>query len=440
MWLLWGDFCFTLMQTLIPPVLQLKLRDLGASNWTIGLLITTIPAILNMTVAPVASFRSDRFRSRWGRRIPFLLVGTLPLTACLLLIGFSEDIGRFVGARFLASQSSTSIILVVFGISIVAFQFFNMIIGSVYYYLFNDVVPREFLSRFMAMFRVVGIVAAGVFNWFLLEHSVAHTRAIFVGSALLYCVAFILMCWKVKEGDYPPPPEPEGHGSGWLGGVKTFFTECFSDRFYWWFYLANTFYMLTNVAAGFIVLQAKSIGIDVSFYGKTTAVAGFITAALLYPAGSLADRFHPLKMLILATILMILIQPLWLLFIFFQFDTQTSHWLFVAITSLTVPATALYVAAELPTYMRVLPQDRYGQFCSANAMVRSLAMVGGGVLLGGLLDFISPFLSTKDVCYRYVPLWTLGCYGLSLLFLYRLYVLWKVRGSEAGLPHHSPKE
>ena len=34
-WLLWGDFCFTLMEQVIPSILPLELRPLGASNSTI---------------------------------------------------------------------------------------------------------------------------------------------------------------------------------------------------------------------------------------------------------------------------------------------------------------------------------------------------------------------------------------------------------------------
>jgi len=32
-WLLWGDFCFTLMEAVIPSIVPLKLKELGAPNW-----------------------------------------------------------------------------------------------------------------------------------------------------------------------------------------------------------------------------------------------------------------------------------------------------------------------------------------------------------------------------------------------------------------------
>ena len=76
-WLLWGDFCFTLMEAVGPSVLPLKLKSLGCSNWLIGLVLTTVPNIFTMTVCPYVSVKSDRYRSRWGRRIPFI-VWTMP--------------------------------------------------------------------------------------------------------------------------------------------------------------------------------------------------------------------------------------------------------------------------------------------------------------------------------------------------------------------------
>jgi Na+/melibiose symporter-like transporter len=93
-WLLWGDFCFQVMESLNPAIVPLKLRQLDAPNWAIALIMVTLPGFLNMTICPWVSFKSDRHRGPMGRRIPFILY-TLPfLTACLLLLGFSEHIGR----------------------------------------------------------------------------------------------------------------------------------------------------------------------------------------------------------------------------------------------------------------------------------------------------------------------------------------------------------
>jgi MFS family permease len=143
-----------------------------------------------------------------------------------------------------------------------------------------------------------------------------------------------------------------------------------------------------------------------------------------------------------ATIALLLIQPLWLVFLFFDFSPTVSHGIFIAITAVTAPALALYMAAELPMYMRILPKSRYGQFSSANAMVRSLAVIVGGLLIGLGLDWLAQMFPTKDYCYRFVPLWTLVFFGCSLFFLRRLYSEWVTRGGAKSYhpPGFEPKD
>jgi maltose/moltooligosaccharide transporter len=434
-WLLWGDFCFVLMEAAAPAVLQVNLNDMGAPNWVLGLALSTIPGVLNMAINPAASYCSDRFRSRWGRRIPFLFLATIPLTFFLALLGFSRQLGGWLHEVIAGGFSQTAVILTLVCVLVFLFQVFNMVVASVYYYLFNDVVPAEMLARFMSVFRIVGVLAGSVFNWFFLKYAVSHMTEVFLIAAGLYATAFILMCWRVKEGEYPPPPKPEG-GAGIIGGIKTFFVESYGIKFYWLFFLANTCYALTTVTGAFTILQARSIGVDLEFFGKTTAIAGIVSAALMYPAGILSDRLHPLRVLMWATIALLIIQPLWLVFLFYDFSPAVSHGLFIAITAVTVPAMALYMAAELPMYMRILPKSRYGQFCAANAMVRSFAAIIGGLLIGIALDRLALLFPTKDYCYRFIPIWSLVFIGASLFFLRRLYADWLKRGG--AIAYHPP--
>jgi len=441
-WLLWGDFCFVLMEAAAPAVLQVNLNEMGAPNWVLGLALSTIPGILNMTICPASSFWSDRFRSRWGRRIPFLFLSTIPLTLFLVLLGFSRQIGTLLHGALSGGFSQTAVIIGVVVVLVFGFQIFNMVVASVYYYLFNDVVPAEVLARFMSIFRIVGVLSGAVFNWFFLKYAVSHMTEVFLIAAGLYATAFLLMCWKVKEGEYPPPPVHPDGGSGFMSGIKTFFTESFSIRFYWLFFLANTCFALTSVAGGFTLLQARSIGVDLDFFGKTAAVAGIVSAVLMYPAGIISDRLHPLRVLMWATIALLIIQPLWLVFLFYDFSPTVSHGIFIAITAVTAPAMALYLAAELPMYMRILPKSRYGQFSSANAMVRSFAIIIGGLLIGFALDWLAVIFPTKDYCYRFIPIWSLVFIGASLFFLRRLYSEWLKRGGVTSYhpPGFEPKD
>ena len=53
-----------------------------------------------------------------------------------------------------------------------------MFISSVYYYLFNDVVPAAFLGRFVALFGIVGSGAGFVFNLLVFPYAQTHDQTI----------------------------------------------------------------------------------------------------------------------------------------------------------------------------------------------------------------------------------------------------------------------
>jgi len=235
-WLLWGDFISTLLNGCIPSILPLKLKDLGADDKTMVLLNRTLAYGITFVFAPMVSLNSDRHRGRWGRRIPYLAWSTPFVGLCMVLIGCYGDIVHF----FMGDAPQTILLgfmitrkvftLLLFGALFVGFDFANIFAGTVYWYLFNDVVPQQFLSRFLSLFRMVGIVAGMLYSKLIFPHSLDHFRLIFVAGGIAYIIGFLLMCIFVKEGQYPPPPENVDKRTGFLSTVKTFATECFTHR------------------------------------------------------------------------------------------------------------------------------------------------------------------------------------------------------------------
>ena len=171
-WLLWGDFCFTFMEAVVPSILPLHLRNLGASNTLIGIVLTTLPGIFNVTITPWVSFKSDRHRSRWGRRIPFMLF-TLPFVALsMILIGISDQIGAWVHSSFMSDSviQQAKVVIVILTVFAAMFELFNMFVSSVFWYLFRDVVPETHLSQFNAYFKVIGTTTATLYNFFIFKY------------------------------------------------------------------------------------------------------------------------------------------------------------------------------------------------------------------------------------------------------------------------------
>lgn len=50
-----------------------------------------------LIIQPLIGVIADRSRSKWGRRRPFMLFGSIVVTGCLLVLGWtSEIVGLFV--------------------------------------------------------------------------------------------------------------------------------------------------------------------------------------------------------------------------------------------------------------------------------------------------------------------------------------------------------
>lgn len=425
-WMLWGDFCLTIMESVIPRLVPLQLKDAGASSLLIGALVTSIPSGMNFIMNPIISTRSDRHRSRLGRRMPFLLWPTPALTICLILLGFSGSIAS--GLHYLVAFSGNFISvqhirIAVIGLLMVCFSFFNLFITTVYYYLFADIIPQQVMGKFTCLFRVVGAVGGIVFNWWMLGYADIHSRAIYVGAGLLYLVAFLSLVRQVKEGEYPPPP-PLAQRKSVLAAIKKYGQECFSKTFYQKLYaIAACFWAASIPFNTFVIFYAtKTLGLKLEQFGAVLALAGMATIPLFFVMGPIIDRFHPIRTAFLGLSLMAASAMCGFLFVH---DYSTFRfWILIFLM-----ANAVYIASNLSLLPRLLPRIRYGQFSSANAMVNAIALILAPLGCGFMLD------KTGD--WRYVFIWAAVWSVLGAIACFAVYVQWKNLGGDL---HYSPPE
>jgi len=437
-WLLWGDFCFTLMEQVIPSIMPLKLKALNTPNWLMATILTAIPTAMATVVSPVLGYQSDRLRTRWGRRIPFLFIATPFVALSLCLMAFSPEIGSFIHRTVLAGSniSPAAVIIGCIAVFMMGYKFFDLVSNLIFSYLLNDVVPATHLTRFYALFRIAGIVASASYNYFIFQFGESHTREVLLCAALLYFAGFMQMCWKLKEGEYPPPPETLDKRTGFKSEAKTYFKECFIHRIYWYYFLHTACWNIGGASYIFTIFLNLSLGVTLDQHGKILGVAQILTALLLYPAGMLADRLHPLRVMVwvkIGILASVLLNMIWL---FKTFSPQTNFYILVGITALALPLNVMYAAAMSPMIMRLLPASRFGQFCSACFMMVSLFSILSGVAVGATFDLIRHLLPEavwgKDYCYRFAPVWTFIFFSIGLVFLLLLFREWKRCGGDAA--------
>ena len=431
-WLLWGDFCFTMMEAVVPSILPLKLKDLGCSNWLMGLILTTAPGILNMTVCPYVSFKSDRYRSKWGRRIPFI-IWTMPfLCASLALMGMGDDLCGMLqrNSEFLRSFAPATITIVLIAFFLIMFQFFNMFVGSVFWYLFNDVVPAQFLARFMGAFRIVGTGAGALYNFFIFQFAESHMREIFVGAALLYLVGFGMACLMIKEGEYPPPEgENDSSGRG-LKGIKTFFRESFSHKFYWFKFLSQSFSAIVGAIGMFSIFFNREMGLSLDQIGKINAIGSIAMMAAMYFMAIFVDRWHPLRIWVYGVVFGVLSNFMSMVWIFVTLPGNYFFWMNLGNVLIGTFLGALVGVAGLPSEMRIFPQSRFGQFCSAQAMLRSIFSMISGILAGLFIDLVRNLCHGSDYAYRFIFLWITVFSAISAIFTIKVYREWYRLGGD----------
>lgn len=382
-WLLLGDFAWSMRDRSVGPMSQWYLNSLGVPNLLFGLLISSFPAFIGLVLGPIISVRSDRHRGKWGRRIPFLLV-TTPLAAFGMIgLAVTPLVAKWVHGHF-PGQTEMTVSVICFGVFWAAFEFATIASQAVFGGLVNDVVPQQLLGRFYGLFRAVSLIDGMIFNYWIMGRVPDHFTLILLIIGTFYGVAFLAVCLRIREGEYPPPPPPDPNRNGFVGGffkeAGTYFRECFTNPYY-----LAVFVMLMAASLTFLPVNtfgipfAKSLGVDMDAYGKSLALTFAISLCLSYFLGWLADIFHPLRMAMAALIGYFLVAVWGGIF-------ATTPRTFLIAWVLHGVLSGCYFTCAASLGQRLFPRVKFAQFASAAGIVGSLATMVMVPALGQTID------------------------------------------------------
>ena len=382
-WLLFGDFAIAMRERAAVPSVMELLRQYHASATTMSILVVAFPAMIGLFLVPIVSFKSDRFRSKRGRRIPFLIVPTPIAAASMIGLGFSPWLGTQLHQMLSTMSPGLDFcVLSFFCIFWTAFECTAVLTLAMFTALINDVVPAGLLGRFYGCFRSISLGAGIIFNYWIFKLTETHLLEIFLSIGLFFGLAFTLMCLMVKEGEYPEPEHVNTPSvQGFLPSVKEYFSECFSDNYYKWAFAAiaigtlapspfNTFYQW----------YAGSLGMPKEALGKLLAYSYATSIGLAYFIGWLVDRYNALRV---ATAALLLYMAVMLSGFFVIHDVNTFSAFFVL--HVVISGAYFTSAASLP--MMLFPRLRFSQFASAAGMMTGLSTLGLSVTQGPVLDF-----------------------------------------------------
>jgi MFS family permease len=347
------------------------------------LLVTSLPAALGMLLGPIVSVKSDNHRGRWGRRIPYLLVPTPIAAAAMVCMGYTPQLAEVLHAAIGGGVLDiVACRLIVFSCCWTVFEIFTVIANAVFGGLINDVVPQAVIGRFFGLFRAVSLIAGIIFNKFLIGHAEENYHIIFLTLGTLYGLGFSIMCFMVKEGEYPPPaPREKGtFTTRFVEPIKVYVRECSAHPFYLWLFLAL---MAGNVAFlpinSFDVPYAKSIGMNMDYFGHLRVITYTISLSLAFFLGWAADKFHPIRIAIVSLGVYAFVA-LWA----GLFANDTASFSFAYVTHGVV--SGIFFTGTASIGQRLFPRVKFAQFASAGGIILAVGFICVPPLMGKFLD------------------------------------------------------
>ncbi|WP_300329910.1 MFS transporter [Fusobacterium sp.] len=254
-----------------------------------------ISRIVDMITDPAIGYLSDKVNTRWGRRIPFIAFGSIPLALTTIAFFYPPTSNNTVSFIYLAIIGSL-------------FFTFYTIVGAPYNALIPEIgksmEERLDLSTWQSVFRLLYTAIAMILPGKLIEvlgrgDSTLGIRNMVISLSILSAIGGYITVFGVKEGDYS-----KGETS------KISFKETIEIIFKYKNFIYYLFGLLFFFV-GFNTLRASMNYYveDIMGYGKAqmtiAAVYLFGTSAVcFYPTNKIAKKIGYRKLMLCSLILL----------------------------------------------------------------------------------------------------------------------------------------
>ena len=465
-WLFVGGTVLSVCLALPGSLLPVQLRVMSEANPEAAalsdrvkmILLSTIGGVLNSTVCPYISVVSDMRRGKWGRRIPYIIMSLPPLVLSLILFAFNRQFGAVLSRIVQPWWNVTPLTMtvLVLGVTMFIFQFFNMWVNSVIWYLFNDIIPPEYFSRVMAVFRIGLSGSVAIYHYFFFKFAENHSTIMYLVGAGLYAVGMGLMCFFVREGEYPPLTEEQlrlknaSLGERLVGkikGFKDFVTDSFCHRVYTYRYMMGVIGAISGAAWAFGYFLNGELGINDELLGKINGVSGIVgTVGIMLASvltAELANRWHPARIVLYnAVFAAIVALPFNLRWLFGAYPPKVYATFCIVAAIINVALSGLLIISEQPFEMLFFPKSKYGAFCAMQALLRSIPGIVLGVPVAWLFDMLADALINHGIHpefrFRFISVWAMPWTGLAALMAYKVYTHWGKLGGYNGFKRPAP--
>ncbi len=353
-----ANFGYGMFYALNNAVLPLFLQAYTQDARLLGLLGSS-HSFEGAIVQPVVGAASDRLRTPWGRRRPFMLL-FVPLSALFLILTPA------------AAHLPVSIRLAAVVAGIILFTLLFNVAQDPYKALMPDITPEEERGRVTAVLTLFGVVGQASILLFHLPMSVKFTlvAAVMVATTLLTCAT-------IREPTHPAPVHA-------TGGSAVAFRE-----------VVNGLKTLRQARWVLVTLFLSGLGVGAVFpfltlFTKTIARVGdqqaqsvflvlmIATAVSVLPMGWVTDRLGPKPTLLGGLTLMATaaLGGLWV---------QTLGQI-MGVMALAGLSNAAVSAASYPLLTEVVPGEEVGFYTGLQTTALSVATPLTAILTGSLVN------------------------------------------------------
>jgi MFS family permease len=266
MWITFGHFGMALSMTILVPLMNLRLKAVGVSDSSIGLLTSANLWAVSFLVM-YFSWKSDHCTSRLGRRTPFVLLSLPLITVALVLFPLFSGKWILIGLM-------------------VVYYFFNDMTASTYPLLSIDCVSKEVLARVSGLVAVVISLAGFLSSRLGAGMADAHQTRVFIVAAATMTTTMLLALWRIKE---PPIYHPAEERFNLLAPIKVAFRDKRIIVLMVGVALLNAFTMIFNTWVWFY--SKTKLDLTIGATGVAISWGLLLKIAVSYPAGWLIDRF-----------------------------------------------------------------------------------------------------------------------------------------------------
>jgi MFS family permease len=349
-WITFGHFGTALSMTIVEPLMNLRLKAIGVSESSVGLLASSNLWAVSFLVM-YFSWKSDHCTSPLGRRTPFVLL-SLPFI-CVALVLFSLF----------------SLKWLLIGLMLM-YYFFNDMKASTYPLLSIDCVSKEVLARVSGLVAIMISLAGFLSSRIGAKMADINQTQVFVLAATAMTTATLLALWRIKE---PPIYHPAEGKFNFIAPIKV---ACKDKRIIVLMVaiaLLNAFTMVFNIWVWF---YAKSkLGLTIGETGVALSWGLLIKIAVSYPAGWLIDRVGSYTALCIEWVLMLSL-------VLCSIHVTNSNGLILLMVLFSM-STSLQVSGDTILW-RTMDKADTGSYTSTVALIRNF-LTGTVIAISGYL-------------------------------------------------------